>query len=137
MKKVILIQVFSVVLLFSALGQANLEFNAIQLITSSQSVPTGKVWKVESVLGANNLQPSFAGCGAISSVSQVISVNSTNITVKTTYHAHGSGTCSTGQGQSMESSEITKLPLWLPAGTSLAPGSNVNSISVIEFNLIE
>ena len=29
-----------------------------------------------------------------------------------------------------------KLPLWLPAGSTLAVGQNVNSISVIEFTVV-
>jgi hypothetical protein len=30
----------------------------------------------------------------------------------------------------------TKLPLWLPAGTTLAAGTKVSAISVLEFNII-
>lgn len=120
----------------SALAQGTLQFNTVRLITNSQSVPTGKVWKVESVLSSSNLQPSFAGCGSIASSSQVISVGGSNVTVSTAMHVHGSGTCSTGQGQSLVHADVTRLPIWLPAGTSLAPGTNVSSISVLEFNVI-
>ncbi|MCC6600367.1 MAG: hypothetical protein IT223_06795, partial [Crocinitomicaceae bacterium] len=33
------------------------------------------------------------------------------------------------------SRENTKLPIWLPAGATLAAGPNVNAISAIEFNI--
>ena len=34
------------------------------------------------------------------------------------------------------SAQPTKLPLWLPSGATLAVGTKVSSISVVEFNII-
>ncbi len=34
----------------SAMAQGNLQFNQVKLVTSQQTVPANKVWKVESVI---------------------------------------------------------------------------------------
>ena len=90
-----------------------------KLITASSTVPANKIWKVEAVIAGNTI----AG-----TLDQIISINSTNVYI---------GGIQTGSaGNNTSEKEITAFPhkfeIWLPAGSTIAPGSNVAAISVIE-----
>jgi len=91
-----------------------------KLITASSTVPANKMWKVEAII---------AGNGIAVTLDQIISINSTNVYI---------GGIQTGSaGNNTTEKEITSFPhkfeLWLPAGSTIAPGSNVAAISVIEY----
>ena len=52
-----------------ACAQGNLQFNQVQLVTSLETVPVGKVWKIESViyniaLTASGYQSTNGGCNS-------------------------------------------------------------------------
>jgi len=90
-----------------------------KLITASSTVPANKMWKVEAII---------AGNGIAGTLDQIISINSTNVYI---------GGIQTGSaGNNTSEKEITAFPhkfeIWLPAGSTIAPGSNVAAISVIE-----
>ena len=86
-----------------------LQFSQVLLVSTTQTVPANKVWKVEGVM------PVYNG----NAINQ-ISINSTSIVVSTFgYTLSGNA-----------------FPLWLPAGTTLAAGSNVFQVSVIEFTVV-
>jgi hypothetical protein len=87
-----------------------LQFSQVLLVSSTQTVPANKVWKVESVMPINQ-----------TSIYHQIVVNSTTIIVGTTNYS---------------GSWFHAFPMWLPAGTTLAAGATVFRISVVEFTIV-
>jgi hypothetical protein len=113
-----------------AKSQGTLQFSQIKLVSSSETVPLGRVWKATGILPFQ--QTSWPG----SPVFYNISVNGNLSTVG--HEAYGRATNGSSLGTGSYSSAIVApvFPLWLPSGTSLAAGANVRAISVIEFNII-
>jgi len=124
MKKIILILI-TLTPFLQVHAQDNLQFSQVKLVSTFETVPTGKVWKVESALVTNAL-PSTTPFNVLNSVqSAKINVNGQGVFVATRatngqYHSYG---------------DNTRLPIWLPAGATLSAGNNVSEISVIEFNV--
>ena len=87
-----------------------LQFSQVLLVSSTQTVPANKVWKVESPL------PSWGG----GSTTNTITIDGNLVVV-----AIG-GSAISG----------ISFPIWLPAGTTLAGGQNIPRISVIEFTVV-
>lgn len=113
----------SFVLFTTLFGQGNLEFNQVKLIAASETVPTNKVWKIESILYTPH---NFTS----NTVNNEIILNGTNLIVRTlkTYAAINYGAYSLVWEQT--------FPIWLPAGSTVASSTGVFGISVIEYNLI-
>ena len=140
MKKIIIITVaclfFSVCAeTLRAQGYA-LRFNTVLLVSSLDTVPTGKIWKIESVMHSSDLNAIGTNL-AWSAVSSAIKVNG-NI-VYMNRNTSGSARIyysSYVDPNATSDMNLTALPIWLPAGTTLAAYSNINYISVIEFNLV-
>lgn len=123
----------------STVKAQNLTFSEIKMITTVQSVPTGKVWKIESVASTSaQALSALAGCQASSNSTQ-ISVNGTTIHVSARYAITGSNCNSSASGGTgvATTGNLTRLPMWLPSGTSLAIGSGASFISVIEFTVTD
>lgn len=101
--------------------QGQLEYNGVKLISSSQTVPQGKVWKIESILGNQYEMVN-------------INISGTKILVNggAVYFYEHSSPCLSDNNTFFP----VKLPMWLPENTSLAPSTGVAYISVIEFNVI-
>ena len=115
-------------------GQGNLQFNQVKLVTSAETVPVGKVWKIESViynipLTASGYQGGVGSCNSTSYESTAIEV--AGIPTKV-----GQGTQPASYSNLQYTHSYTILPLWIPAGTTLSGGTCLNKISVIEFNII-
>ena len=108
------------------IAQGNLQFNQVLLVTSTQTVPSGKVWKVENAIATHLL----ASCSTDPLHSIV--VNGFSATITQGGQVGFDGYCFGWRGLA----SVTEFPLWLPAGTTLAAGSNVNALSVIEFNIV-
>ena len=104
-------------LAFTANSQT-LEFSQVLLVSSLDTVPQGKVWKVESTL---------LTCGEHCSAR--IYVNNKEIYT----YVYSAGVPSNSQ-KTAAAYNPTRFPIWLPAGSTLNVGSNVEYISVIEFN---
>ncbi|MCC6599626.1 MAG: hypothetical protein IT223_03015 [Crocinitomicaceae bacterium] len=112
------------------LAQGSLQFNQAILMTNgqSQNVPTGKVWKVISATVGDPINYSDNYTFFI------------NINGSANYLQWTGMTQSYGQ----RTSGMMALPLWLPAGTSVAipayGGSGgqtrLRTISIIEFNIV-
>ena len=102
------------------LSQGSMQYNGVKLITVGQTVPVGKVWKVESVLSNQYDMQNINITG------MKILVNGIAI-----YLIEQSGAATSSNAYAP-----TKLPLWLPEGTTLAPSVGVAYISLVEFNLI-
>ena len=144
------------ILIFSCFGalkaQGNLQFNQVKLVTIQETVPVGKVWKIESALSGEERYPTSGT--TLPSNSRFILVNGTSVCVHEEHVATtgvgfngccGGGFWMNNVGMAVNStppvlvqvtSQPTKLPLWLPAGTTLSVGTKVSSISVVEFNII-
>lgn len=139
-------------LVFGVKAQGTLQFNQVKLVTSSETVPVGKVWKLESVMSPEQRYPTSGT--TFPSFSRSILVNGNTVTIREEFvngvalgfnGCCGGGFWMSNTGQSTNSnpthlvrvaSDNTKLPLWLPAGTTVAPVAPVNGMSVIEFNVI-
>jgi hypothetical protein len=140
MKKIIIIAAISALLsVFSenlkAQGYA-LRFNTVLLVSSLDTVPAGKIWKIESVMHSSDLNAIGTNL-AWSSVSSVIKVNGSMVYMNR--NTSGSARIyysSYVDPNATSDMNLTALPIWLPAGTTLAAYTNINYISVIEFNLV-
>jgi hypothetical protein len=117
-----------------AFAQGNLQFNQVKLVTALETVPVGKVWKVESVIyniaeGSTTYQTgNYGNCTSSD-------YNSAAIVVAGTPTKVGQGTSPLGYSSGSYVHSYTILPIWLPAGTTLSGGICLNKISVIEFNI--
>jgi hypothetical protein len=116
MKKTLFTTLLFCGLAFNSLSQT-LEFSQV-LLVSSDIVPQGKVWKVESAL-----TDCATHCNA------TIYINNDEIV---TYVYNGS--IPSSSQKTAAAANPTSFPIWLPEGTALSIGSNVKYISVIEFN---
>ena len=130
MKKEILFLLF----IFShliLLGQGNLQFNqVVRVNNTAQTVPVGKVWKVESYLQANT------------SITEFVEYPTCNfpdrqhpflVNNKPYYQINGSP----GHGSSGIFMAVGNLfPLWLNAGETLRTTCADNFLSIIEFNIV-
>ena len=101
---------FSLVSINKTVQAQTLQFSQVLLVSTTQTVPANKVWKVESVMPINQ-----------TSIYHQIVVNSNTIIVGTTNYS---------------GSWFNAFPMWLPAGTTLAAGSTVFRVSVIEFTVV-
>ncbi len=104
-------------------AQFTLQYNRTLLVNSSQTVPSGKVWKVESALISSSLGISVGTSSAQSNTSAIL-INGGSVFFASTW----------GSSSATSAVTLTTFPIWLPAGTTLAPSTNVSNISVIEFN---
>jgi hypothetical protein len=132
MKKLFLLTVLILSNLASA--QGNLQFNQVKLVTSLETVPVGKVWKIESVI--YNIALSEPGYQASSGSCNSTSNESTGIVIAGVPTKVGQGTQAASYSSLTYTHSYTILPLWIPAGTTLSGGTCLNKISVIEFNII-
>lgn len=134
------ISAFSVCTVFAALlffqttkAQKTLEFNQVKLVTTSETVPAGKVWKIEGVFYSSNVpDPHCTGSTNYSSITplnDIIIVGGANTTIRS---FNSSGGANVGFNSVLWEKEF---PMWLPEGTSLAAGTGVSKISVIEFTV--
>jgi hypothetical protein len=105
----------------------NLQFSQVILVTNMQTVPTGKIWKVESYL------PTTVKVDSYSPTAFNIVVNS--VTYPIGHSAYGNAGGSNALAWSSEMVN-TSLPLWLPAGATVAAGSGIGLLSVIEFSAV-
>jgi len=122
------------IMLFALAGctQDNLQFSQVKLVTSSETVPADKVWKVVGVAGTRFIEQSTSS--SYDPTRTLILINGTQIDVGGVNSAsHTMSASSTFR--TLYANTPTTFPLWLPAGASLAVSTNVNYISVIEFNI--
>jgi hypothetical protein len=119
-------------LFFTGFGQYNLQLNQVVLVSNTiQTVPAGKVWKVESYMQAGIAAPDMIEIGtacAYSDRHHPMIVNG-----QTYYLINGSpGHGSTGTFLAVGN----LLPLWLPAGATIRTACAKDVLSIIEFNLV-
>jgi hypothetical protein len=114
------------------LAQHTLQFNQVKLVGTVETVPTDKVWKIESMLPSSRLTTYYCSSSTSCSYSQtqhIILVNGTNVFMASADAAGSAYGVTTN-------ALMLNTTIWLPAGTTLAAGTGVFKISVIEFNII-
>jgi len=108
------------IILFNVMCGQTLQFSQVLLVSSNtQTVPAGKVWKVENILASSSLVVNN------SIKNFTITVDNTSIFVAGAVEYAGPS-----------SANQLVQPIWLPAGSTLAAGQNVFRVSVIEFNVL-
>ncbi|MCF8269124.1 MAG: hypothetical protein K9I25_04075 [Crocinitomicaceae bacterium] len=124
-------------------AQGNLQFNQVKLVTTSETVPAGKVWKLENYLPSSQLaidlnrQPNQASAGGTKNF--IVLVNGAQVFLQTTITrevGRNDGYWSQDGYATAADYRIFDAPIWLPAGTTLAASTNVMSLSVVEFNVL-
>ena len=103
----------------------SLQFSRVVLVTNLQTVPAGKIWKVESAMLTGNLGIN-TGTTSYQTQSAIIRVDGQNINLLHTF----------GNSYGVQFQELSRLPMWLPSGTTLEPSTNIGKISIIEFTVV-
>jgi hypothetical protein len=106
-------------------SQGNLQFSQVKLVGTLETVPVGKVWKVESVMNNSTLQIN-TGTSSAQNNATLIQLNGVDVLISTTW----------GSSYATSAVQSTQLPIWLPQGTTVAAGTNVYRLSIIEFNIV-
>ncbi len=128
MKKILL----STFLLLSnlACAQGNLQFNqVIRVVEVLQTVPTGKVWKVESYLENEliNSNSSSSSCTS-STIHRPLIINNG--------FYYFIGDVAWGSTNSLQMMNHNKFPIWLKSGDQIRTTCSSDFASVIEFNIV-
>ena len=99
----------------------NLAFSEVKLVSTLDTVPEGKVWKITNVLST------LSGSGDI-----IIKVDGNDIITGFSKSSNGS----TGSYRTNDHNYFNSLEgaFWLPSGTTLEASTNARFISIIEFN---
>jgi len=110
-------------------AQSNLQYNQAKLISANDTVPVGKVWKVEGVIYSSQVA---AFVLYNQTITDNIFINSNEVSIR-------KSSMTTAPYTSSATSIIweQKFPLWFPAGTTLAPSTGVLYINVVEFNTVQ
>ena len=115
-KKIIITLSICLAFTLSSNAQNQLTFNQVLLVTlttQGDTVPQGKVWKVESAVSNAALHSYFH-------------VDGMEFTLMWVY---------TYANRPTVVSSNTAFPMWLPAGTIVTSGVDVDALSIIEFNI--
>ncbi len=107
-------------------AQGTLQFNRVLMVSTVDTVPANKVWKVTSALSTSTLHTT--GTNVALSTSMLVDGNTVFLSGRSYQDWSADGNQSFGV--------YTPMPVWLPAQTSLAAGANTLSLSVIEFNVL-
>lgn len=129
LKIIFLVFVVSIRLAF---GQSGLQFSQIILVKDiNQTVPSGMVWKVESILSAYSY-PIVSNCTSISNSGNygtALFIDNNIYYSDISYHA---GTTYS----SIMFNGSRSFPLWLPAGTNLKTACSTSLATVVEFKIV-
>lgn len=125
-----------IILSSSLFAQGTLQFNQVLLVNSLDTVPAGKVWKVEGfmynggapyVLGTAQL---FGGPGS-NTVRGFYGLARFRINAQTVDIP-----AAFADEYRPSSIGFAWFPMWLPANTTIQPTTNIRYFNVIEFNVI-
>ena len=106
-------------------AQGNLQFNQVKLVSTVETVPVGKVWKVESIQYQGG--PSFyLNTQGIRSIEGTLNFQINGIVIYPSLHYMATN----------DAVPFQTFPIWLPAGSTLAAGSGTAFLSVVEFNIV-
>jgi hypothetical protein len=116
---------------FLGFSQGNLQFNQVKLVTTVETVPVGKIWKIESVVYSQIISGLSSSSTGEAANNAIILIDGNNIVVRSARQNIGGGS-----GVSLALIWEQSYPIWLSSGTTLASSTGVQYISVIEFNQI-
>lgn len=102
------------------------------LVTSTQAVPAGKVWCIDSVAPSTSLQPSFPS-SSIRTQSAVVTINGSSVIAHAVWAIETSGVAG-ADGAGIAGHPLLDLPFYLPEGTTLAAGAGTAFLAVSEFD---
>jgi len=126
MKK--LFTLIAIIFSSSLYAQNNLQFSQVKLISSNDTVPAGKVWKVESFIYSSEIVSMSITNSSYDAVDKIF-LNGSHVAVrKSSFESY----------YYYQASSILweqKVPMWLNAGTTIAPSIGVLYINVMEFNI--
>lgn len=120
----------SVLFNFVLFSQGNLQFNqVIRVVEVLQTVPAGKVWKVESYLESEliNSNSSSSSCTS-STIHRPLIINNG--------FYYFVGDVAWGSTNSLQMMNHNKFPIWLKSGDQIRTTCSSDFASVIEFNII-
>ena len=126
MKKLLLTTLLFCGLVFSSQSQT-LQFSQVLLVSSLDTVPQGKVWKVTTYLPDNAWIHSDSFNSSVTNKEVGISINSSYVALGMYTGIYAGG------NSAVSGTSNTPFPIWLPAGTTVAPSTNCGSLSIIEF----
>jgi hypothetical protein len=133
MKNCFLIIILSSLSLLSK-AQGNLQFNQAKLVNNIDTVPSGKVWKIESFIYSSSIVDvqswgNLGYSGTIdNSISDKIIINGNLVTVR-----KSSSSASNNNSNSLLWEQ--KLPIWLNQGNTISSSNGVLFINILEFNI--
>jgi hypothetical protein len=118
-----------------AFSQGNLQFNQVKLVSTQETVPAGKVWKVESASysGGSVL---LVGCNSYNSCSGGTNTYSPVLYSSMSYKINSVAYFTDIVAANGSISSSSTFPIWLSAGNKLEASSNMGFLSVLEFNII-
>lgn len=126
MKKLIFVLVFFVSL--GANAQGNLQFNQVLKVSATvETVPAGKVWKIESYQQSN-----VSGTSNSTSTCDVARVRPYIIDGQIYHNIKNIASGNAGYVYTAEN----RMPIWLRAGQTAATSCPSDFLSVIEFNVV-
>ncbi|MCC6601036.1 MAG: hypothetical protein IT223_10235 [Crocinitomicaceae bacterium] len=103
-----------------------LQFSSVKIVSSVETVPSGKVWKLEAALGPAIM----SNCST--APMHTLKINGSDVNVGTSGNISFNSYCYGWSGIGI----VTDFPIWLPANATLQAGSNVTGISVLEFDIV-
>lgn len=112
-----------------------LEFSQVKLVSAEETVPSGKVWKIENILPTTRLT-STAGTG--SSIATATTTQSFKVDGTIIYYATSDSRGTKYGNETGFTSSAFSLsgPIWLPEGTKLEVATGIYALSVIEFTVV-
>lgn len=113
-------------------AQSGLAFSQVILVGSTaDTVPAGKVWKIETIWSFNSGVVN-SNCSSVASA--IDYARAININSVTLYPVSATQTGSSGN--IFSSGEAASFPYWIPAGTSVQAYCSGSQISVVEFTIL-
>jgi hypothetical protein len=111
----------------------SLTYSQVKLVSSVETVPANKVWKINNVLPTAGLTDVGTPQWGSTRHFTVLINGQTIFWISAAWIGNWNGSQS---GVAADSRSIGDSPIWLPSGTTLAVGSNLYAISVTEFNVV-
>ncbi len=132
MKKIYILFFMLLAGTYLASAQSSLQFNQVVLVNGvNQTVPQGKVWKVESVVSGYSYPISSNCSSASNNGNYATALYIDNAIYFSDVSNHAGTTYSSVMFNGSQS-----FPFWLPAGTNLRAACSSSLVSVIEFNMV-
>lgn len=124
-------------------SQGNLQFNQVKLVSTVETVPVGKVWKLQNFLPntalVQDLNRTYPTAVVGGTKNFIILVNGNSIYLQSQLSREvGRADAYWNQDGYATSSQhsIFDQAIWFPAGTTIAASTNIQYLSIIEFNII-